>query len=95
VGFVLGKNQLTVNDDIKNALAFRIQGRFNTETRFELCSQTDRIGFVVSLGTIVYFGIHHLFSLNLLRDELSQSDRVKVKTGHPGIGIEPQIDRST
>jgi len=58
VRLILGEDQVIVDDDVEDSLAFREQFGLDAETFLQLGSQTDRLRFVVSLGAIVNFDFH-------------------------------------
>jgi hypothetical protein len=55
---MLGVDQLRVDRDIEDAATFRNEGRLNRKCLFDLRSQTDRFGLVVSLCAIGDLDVH-------------------------------------
>jgi len=55
---MFGIHQLAINDNIKDATsAFHQQG-FSCKPGIQFCSQTDRVGFVVSLHAVSDAALH-------------------------------------
>lgn len=68
LGLVFREYRPVIDDDVKYTLTFGEQRRRHTKIFLQLGSQTDRLGFVVSLRAVVYLDFHRC--LCLVRQEL-------------------------
>lgn len=55
---VLGPDERAIDDNVENAFSFREELYIGSQVFLQLGSQTDRLGFIVSLCAVVYFNFH-------------------------------------
>lgn len=74
-GLVFGPGEFAVDDDVENAFAFSKQHGVNSKAFLQLGSQTDRLGFVVSLCAVVNFNFHHRLLYKLSFSHIATSHK--------------------